>query len=644
MAARDAVVGRELGPASTRHVLAGAAPACLVAATAILGLATAQGGYFSTSWGWASTAFLWLIGLWAVMSGRTEAGRLDLAFAGLLSLFAGWIGLSISWSVAPALTVLELQRALVFVSGVAAVLLLARRAHVGWLVATILAGITGVAAYALATRLFPDRFDSFDPIAVYRLSEPIGYWNGLGILCVTGLLIAVGVVAEATNGTARSLAAGSTVIGAAALYFTYSRGAWLALALGLGFALVLTPRRLRLVAASLTVALPSGLAVLLASRSEALTRRTAELEGAVDDGRRLALAIVLLCAGAGLLGWLLHAVDRRVAIPRPVRVAAALSLAALAVVGGVGAVAEYGSPATMAERAWNAFEAPPPTQTDDLNSRLLSLSGNGRVELWRGASDIYAEHRVLGSGAGSFERLWRERPDATQRVRDAHGLYVETLAELGPVGLALLVAALLVPIAAAVRARRTPLVGGLAGAYVAFVLHAGVDWDWELSGVTLAALVTGAALVVAARGEGLRVVSSRTRIAVGAAVAVASLAAIVGGLGSSALANSFSATERRELDDALADAERARQLMPWSGRPWLARGEAELAAGDLTAAAASFRRSIERDEDDWRAWLDLALVTDGEARATALRRARALYPRSTEIERTARELAAAQNP
>lgn len=640
MAARDAVVGRELGSRSTRHVLADAAPACLVAATAILGLATAQGGYFSTSWGWASTAFLWLIGLWAVVSGRTEAGRLDLAFAGLLSLFAGWIGLSSAWSVAPALTVLELQRALVFVSGVAAVLLLARRARVGWLVSTILAGITGVAAYALATRLFPDRFESFDPIAVYRLSEPIGYWNGLGILCVIGLLIAVGVVAEAANGTARSLAAASTVLGATALYFTYSRGAWLALALGLTFALIVTRRRLRLVAAGLTVALPSGLAVLLASRSEALTRRTADLEGAVDDGRRLALAIVLLCAGAGLLGWLLHAADRRVAIPRSVRVAAAVSLAALAVVGGVAAVAEYGSPVTMAERAWNAFEAPPPTQTDDLNSRLLSLSGNGRVELWRGAGDIYAEHRVLGSGAGSFERLWRARPDATQRVRDAHGLYVETLAELGPIGLALLVAALLVPIAAAVRARRTPLVGGLAGAYVAFVLHAGVDWDWELSGVTLAALLTGAALVVVARGEGFRIVSNRARIAVGAAVAVASLAAIVGGLGSSALANSFSATERRELDDALADAERARQLMPWSGRPWLALGEAQLAAGDLAAAAASFRRSIERDEDDWRAWLDLALVTEGEARATALRRARALYPRSTEIERTARELAA----
>jgi len=80
--------------------------------------------------------------------------------------------------------------------------------------------------------------------------------------------------------------------------------------------------------------------------------------------------------------------------------------------------------------------------------------------------------------------------------------------------------------------------------------------------------------------------------------------------------------------------------MPWSGRPWIARGEAKLAQGDRAAAAASFRRSIEEDENDWRAWLDLAIATEGPTRRAALARARALYPRSTEIERVATELAA----
>ena len=313
---------------------------------------------------------------------------------------------------------------------------------------------------------------------------------------------------------------------------------------------------------------------------------------------------------------------------------------ALLGVGVVAAIAEYGSPVSMAERAWNAFEAAPERDVDDLNDRLLSFSGNGRVELWTAARDLYEEHPAVGSGAGTFERFWHERPDATQRVRDAHGLYIETLAELGPLGLGLLVAALLVPLLAAVLARRTLFVAGAAGAYGAFLVHAGVDWDWELSGVTLAALVTGCVLVVAARDGVSRLLSTPLRIVVGVVVGLASLAAILGGLGNSALAHSFSATEKREFADALHDADRARQLMPWSGRPWIARGEAELAQGDRAAAAASFRRSIEEDANDWRAWLDLAIATEGPTRRAALARARALYPRSTEIERVATELAA----
>jgi tetratricopeptide (TPR) repeat protein len=246
---------------------------------------------------------------------------------------------------------------------------------------------------------------------------------------------------------------------------------------------------------------------------------------------------------------------------------------------------------------------------------------------------------VLGSGAGTFERLWRERGDSNQRVRDAHGLYLETLAELGPVGLALLLVTLSVPLVAAVLARGVRLVPAVAGAYLAFVLHAGVDWDWELAGVTLTALLLGAVLIIASRTTHVRLTPARVRIAVAGLAAVASVGVMLGGLGNSALAHAQSAIARRDVDTALTEADRARQLMPWSGRPWLLRGEAELAAGDTNNAAKSFRRSIAIDERDWRAWLDLAIATEGRERARALAQARRLYPRSTEIARTAALLA-----
>ena len=241
MAASEALAGRGLDSRSTRRLLLDAAPSCLVAGGAILGLATAQGGYFSTSWGWASTAFLWLCGLWAVVSGRTDGGRLDLAFAGLLTLFTSWVALSVAWSVAPSLTVLELQRVLVYAAGVAALLLLAQREQTAWLVGTILAAITG------SPRTRSRRACSRTASAVSTPSPCTGSpsrsatGTASEYFCVLGVLLGVGVVADAGNPLARALAAASVVVGAMALYFTYSRGSWLALAGGVVVGFLVSP-------------------------------------------------------------------------------------------------------------------------------------------------------------------------------------------------------------------------------------------------------------------------------------------------------------------------------------------------------------------------------------------------------------------
>ena len=93
-------------------------PVLLVAAGAVVGLTSAQGGYFPTSWGLSATLMLWATGLWLVVSGRTDAGRLDLLFLALLGGLTCWVGLSIAWSTVPAQSVLELQRTIVLLAGV----------------------------------------------------------------------------------------------------------------------------------------------------------------------------------------------------------------------------------------------------------------------------------------------------------------------------------------------------------------------------------------------------------------------------------------------------------------------------------------------------------------------------------------------
>ena len=130
---------------------------------------------------------------------------------------------------------------------------------------------------------------------------------------------------------------------------------------------------------------------------------------------------------------------------------------------------------------------------------LPRVSFGDRPAYWRVASGDAAEHVVLGSGAGSFDDYWRAHRPIPAFVRDAHSLYLETAAELGLVGVVLLICALGTPLIAASRLEDRYLAATGAAAYSAFLVHAGLDWDWEMPVTTFAGLACGAALLVAAR-------------------------------------------------------------------------------------------------------------------------------------------------
>lgn len=148
-----------------------------------------------------------------------------------------------------------------------------------------------------------------------------------------------------------------------------------------------------------------------------------------------------------------------------------------------------------------------------------------RVDYWSVAWSQWEENTWLGAGAGTFARYW-QREEMPVAVRDAHSLYLETLAELGPVGLVLLLGALAMPLLAALNAREHPLTGTCASAYTAYLVHAGLDWDWEMPAVTLSGLMCGVALLAAGRQtrDGITIgTGGRQALALGA-LAIAGLA------------------------------------------------------------------------------------------------------------------------
>jgi hypothetical protein len=618
---------------SRRLPKAAAFDAAVVAAGSGLligGVGAASGGYFATSWGWTAVALFWALALALLLRNTVEIGVAEVVFFGALVFFAGWIWLGTTWSESTPRSFLEGERVLVYVAAAAVALLLIHRRTVPQLLGGVLFAIVVISGYGLATRLFPNRIGTFDPVAGYRLEGPIGYWNALGIFAVMGALLALGFAARGRSAITRGFGASALAILLPTIYFTYSRAAWIVLAIGLVAAVAYERHRLQLVTAFGLAAAAPSVAVLIASRSTALTHGTASIAAATHDGKRFASAVL----AAALVSWLLTAglarAERSLSPPRWLLIGYAALLVALLAGGLAVAVARYGSPPTMVRKAYDSFVANSGQSSVDanLNNRLFSFSGNGRAQLWEVAWSDYKGHPWLGSGPGTYEQEWDRHRSLRGNVRDAHNLYLEQLAEAGPFGLGLLVIALATPLAFAVRARGAPFAGAALAAYVAFLVHAAVDWDWEVTAVTLVALLCAIALLASRQPDRApRALGPPARLT--ALILTGALAALafVGLVGNLALASSRHAAGRGDWQKSATQARRAANWAPWSSDAPDLLGQAELQQGHIADAAASFRRALAKDPQQWQLWLDLYSATSGREAQDAFKRTYELNPR-----------------
>jgi O-antigen ligase len=582
--------------------LAAAAPTGLVAV-----VAWSAGGFYPRTWG-----ALLLLDAIAIASVAIVATTVEVGVAArtvLLALvgFAVWQLISRAWAVSPDATILEAERTLVYAGAVAAALLVVTRDRAEALVLGVLwsSGVVtlgGLAEHVLGSGVPND-----------RLELPIGYANAAGILAAVALLLGLGLASDG-RAARRALAAGLTPPAAVALYLSLSRGAVLATLLGLAV-LAATTRPPGRLGSTALVGAPACVTVLLAWWAGRFGER------GVSFSEALSLA-VLACL-ALVAAWL-AARPPRVPLPRVsgraavgVGLALAVFILAAIVVGGAREV-------RVARSA--------PASQQGAPDRLLTTSTSFRSDYWGVAVEMVRDHPLAGAGAGGFERTWlRERP-ALLFVRDAHDLYLETAAEVGAVGLALLLLALLAPLAGVGRAVREPAGSAALAAYVALLAHAVLDWDWELPAVTFCTLFLGVALArLGDRGERRRLRARSRSVLLVVAAALGGFAILVH-VGNGALADAQDALDRGDTALARRDAARAQRFAPWAAEPWQLLGEADLADGRLAAARHHFRHALDDDPGSWDAWLDLALVTRGEERARALKRAVELNPLAPELD------------
>jgi hypothetical protein len=289
------------------YVVAAAVAAIVTAANA------SQGAYFSQSWGWVALAFLVPTMVLLILDRVDAPGRLRVAFASGMAVLGIWIMLSAIWSISAAASIREVERMLVYIALALAVAFVLRRGDGPAVLGGIVLGVTVICSYALATRLAPDRLGTYDdPVTEYRLAEPVGYWNALGLLATLGVLVALGFVAHARRSIPALAAAAVIPIMVTTLYFTFSRGAWAALIVGLVTAVAVDPRRLRLLWIAVVTALPALACMAYASRLDALTQEDAPRMSAAQEGHRFAVVLCVAVVSSGLLAWGAREVSRHV--------------------------------------------------------------------------------------------------------------------------------------------------------------------------------------------------------------------------------------------------------------------------------------------------------------------------------------------
>lgn len=625
----------------------------LLAGGLVLYLAFAGGGYDIVIHSQASILVWWIVLLGAAW-GLLPAGRpsrLALVGLALLGAFVGWTALGITWSLSTERSLSDLS----LVCGYLGVLALGvmlypdRASALRHTVGAMASAVVVVAAVAVASRLHPGlipasgQTSSFLTGTQQRLAWPINYWNALAALLVLGLPLLLALAGSARTLKAQACAAGAIPLVVLCGYLTFSRGGALAAAVALISFLALTPERLPKLATVFSSA--AGSAALIAS----VVHRPALEHGltgptATHQGWTLIAPIVLACAGvaAAQIGIGLaarHGNPPRWLSPSPQR-ARLLLAGAVAIL--VGAALAAGAPGRLS-RAWRDFKHPTaPALTNYSLGRFGSLSGNGRYDYWRVAIHSTHGHLLQGAGPGTFQLLWLPRAPYYSYIQNAHSLYVETLAELGVVGLCLLVAFFALVLVAAIRLvvrsqhESRTRAAAAAASLLAFMVSCAFDWDWQVPVLPVAFLLLCAAVLAPSRSEadGHQAVG-RPRIMrlLMVPVALACLIAVAMPLAATnAVRASQMAASTGQVTVALRDAEQASRVEPGAASPQIQVALVQELRGDLPAALAAARRAAANEPQNWTVWLILSRLEAKASRPGAslidYERARSLNPRS----------------
>src|SRR3954454_4661814 len=473
-----------------------------------------RGGYDVVVFSQVGVVVWWFL-LVAAVSGALVAlrmGRAGWIGSALLAGFAVWTALAWSWSESWDRAAAETARITTYGGVFLATALIVRRRYVREVIAGVGAGIVAVSVLALASRLLPGVFPhndtgTFLTTVSKRLNYPVNYWNALAAMMAMGIPIALERAGCSLRIAAQTAWAAALPVLALTTFLTFSRGGAVAAAVGLVVLLAISRHRLPLLPPLITGSIGAALLIAAATQRPAVEDGTV---GAATQGQanEMIVIIVLVCAGVALLQIAIGLLQRHANAPGSALRIYALRRPILAAAGVVACVVVLaaGLPQTVSDQ-WQEVKNPRlrlAASQENRAARFGSASGHGRYQFWEDAARAEQQDSLRGIGPGSFEYWWSRDGSHPWFVRNAHSLYMETLAETGIVGLVLLVGFLGYVLAMAAGAARRaygarPTAAAAAAAIVAFLVAGGVDWIWQVPALPITFLMLAGAVAAALR-------------------------------------------------------------------------------------------------------------------------------------------------
>jgi O-antigen ligase len=575
-----------------------------------------SGGFFPSSVGFIALLVTQMLVLRILVVDRPFAGytrRLALV-AGVFAVYTGWIFASQLWSDAPDRAFIEFDRALLYLGLLVLFGLLPRpRWRMPWILRGLALGIMVVCTCALISRVLPHVWPTRADLANDRLSFPLTYWNALGILAAVGIVLTFGITANPSERRwVRALAAAAVPIAATTLFFTFSRGAILAVAIGL-VAYIVIARSSTLFSALLTIVPATIIAIAVAYNANLLATTNPTSAAAVEQGKKVALAVLGCVIFAAVARLATLWIDRRLEGRRRRRPTRRQKLGTLAAVATVLVVLAFaaGAPGWVSDQ-YDRFISGAATQTQDLRGRLIDPSNNGRTEHWRVAVEAFSKNVFTGQGAGTYEFSWARYRHETFSVVDGHGLYFEVLSEYGIPGLLLLVATLAMILLVLRRSARGPnrmVYATLFAAVLMWVFHAGIDWDWEMPAATAWVFAVGGA-ALAARPSARKVegMGDRGRIPIAAALLVVAVTPTLLMLSQYRLQTAANAFEKKNCKRASSEALASIRFLSNRPQPYQILGYCDLKDGRVQDAVTAMKKAVGAEPASWEYHLSLAIA------------------------------------